>query len=345
MSNATPLPSVADVLDLAAQSLKPRTLAQYTSAAKIFLDFTKRYNYVVRTAEEFDRVLAYFIKFQFLAFQHWLDGDFERRPRGSSLSTAQTALSAVQFFLPSVASHLPLSSRCVAAWQRLNPYEKHPPLSWPLACAVASSLAHSGHYGAAIATLLAFDCYLRISEYVQLRVCDVVVSPYSSSAEQLPPVSLCLRNTKTRKLDYVVVARADVRALLLDFVRGRPSTELVFGFTQQSFRRLFRAACVALHLVAHYRPHSLRGGGATYDYARLGASNLQYILHRGRWRSYASLDTYCREGTSISLAVKEPAAAIQLGERIITTGLHSSLIALAPRTLTSALSPLSTSSA
>jgi hypothetical protein len=208
---------------------------------------------------------------------------------------------------------------------------------------LAYSLAKGGHVAAAIATLLAFDCYFRISEFTNLLVGHVVPEPdlpaprpsvsdsapasssSSSSSDAGPRVAIRLPTTKMRADESSLIARPPIARLLLRHIAGRSPLHRVFGFTQEEYRALFRSACRTLGLNGAYVPHSLRGGGATDDFTRMNSSSvdIQQIMLRGRWTAAKSLFTYCRAGQSLLLQARESPALVQAGARI-SASLYSS---------------------
>ena len=55
----------------------------------------------------------------------------------------------------------------------MNPPTPHNPITFGLTCLVAAELSRMNHPGMAVAALLAYDCYLRVSEVGALRVRDI----------------------------------------------------------------------------------------------------------------------------------------------------------------------------
>ena len=60
-------------------------------------------------------------------------------------------------------------------WKNLHSPQSRPPLTWEVTVTLSVCMAKSGYPEHALATLLAFDTYLRISEYVNMGVKDVAV--------------------------------------------------------------------------------------------------------------------------------------------------------------------------
>lgn len=223
-----------------------------------------------------------------------------------SLSAARTAFSALRTFNPVLDRSLPVSHDCVTRLERLRPSVSPPPLTWPLVVLYAWRLAPLDAR-LSVALLVAFDAYLRVSELLGLRVCDVVVP--APGVDRRP--TLLLPRTKTGKgrLQAVVVNRPEVGRLLLQVraaavaaapAEGGGSTAKLFPFGADVVRA--RMALVENEFrLAHFTPHSFRHGGATAD-LQAGVPLDQVVL-RGRWASLKSARRYLQTALAHSLAV------------------------------------------
>src|ERR1700722_18383831 len=108
-----------------------------------------------------DRLLAVYI-------QHSYD-------TASPFTYAAHALHAVVFHRPDLKAHMFISRQCLKGWERVKKCSSRPPLTWELTVAIACALARSGFHAPAVATLVAFDCYLRVGELTRLRLRDIVM--------------------------------------------------------------------------------------------------------------------------------------------------------------------------
>ena len=232
--------------------------------------------------------------------------------RGLPRSVAANAVYGVQTAMGGVRGTLVDSTRALKGWERLEPSVQRPPLLWELAVAVAVRLARARHLSAAIAVLLAFDCYLRIGELLAVRVCDVAL-PRDSRSGVVDQCIIALPRTKTGTNQSVVVRHPHITSLLSVLVRVRRRVDgdgaLVFALSQARFRSLFTRACAALGLSAPYTPHSLRHGGATHDYVR--GVPIADIMARGRWRGQQSAARYIQSGRAQLLATRVPAEVMR----------------------------------
>jgi integrase len=278
-------------------ALQPATVTKYRNAVQSFLSFcssddsTPSDHLLSLSATDIDLLMAAFI-------DEWYH-------EGRSFDTAKNAVYGAIFFQPLLKNQLLESQLRLEGWKRLHPSKPRAPLTWSLSCLLAASMARSGFLAPAIATLLAFDCYLRIGEFTSLTVADIAVPSDPRLGSAYTGMVVVLKAAKTGRNQSVPVRRSEVRQLLHAFVQGRPITESVFGLSAAQYSRVLAAACAAVGLSEnHYSAHSLRHGGATEDY--MAGVPLQDILFRGRWAQGKSATTYVQSGRALLLANSIP---------------------------------------
>lgn len=246
------------------------------------------------------------------------DGDGRRR------QLAVNTVYGLYLLHPRIRHRLVESDQLLRGWSRLRPSSSHPPLTWPLVTLIAVTMAGNSYGDGAIATLVSFDALLRISEMASLRVQDV--SPPSDPRRGRPSmpssssssgtgsdggmvgsshVLLRLRITKTGRNQWVELTNSSIEKLLVHHITGRDGDELVFNLTApgccshggpSDYRYAFSVVCRTLGLGSiHFTPHSLRHGGATHALQHLRQS-IETVMHRGRWRSMSSCQTYLQSG-------------------------------------------------
>jgi hypothetical protein len=235
-------------------------------------------------------------------YMEWLyESDFSR-------SSAIGAFFGLLHFHPNFKGHLPEAHMALRGWQRLAPGASYPPLTWHLTCLLALQLTNHGNQAAAVAVLLSFDGYLRISECVGLDVSDVALphdARLGSTAVQQTWAALRLRRAKTGPNQWVQLTRTEVTQLLVRYVRTRPPIGPLFPFTAVQLRASFHAAADALGLSElGFTPHSLRHGAATHD-ALLGMG-LEDIMRKGRWVAGKSARTYIQTGRALLMSLRLP---------------------------------------
>jgi len=295
------LPRRLPLQDLA---LAPASLAAYNRQLSNFLTYSRLSSSQLLSlpALRLDRLMSEFI-------QHSFDSALP-------FTYAAHALHALVFYRPDLRLHLHHSRQCLKGWERSKPSRSHPPLTFELTVLIACSMARGGHHAAALAMLVGFDCYLRVSELTGLRRCDIVLPHDARMGAVHTGMAVCLPKTKTGRNQSVSLQHPGVAQLLCSWVRSLPAAVLpahrIFPFSPAWFGRLLRNVCVALGL-GHipYVPHSLRHGGATADFLRLGA--VEHVHFRGRWKSIESVRTYIQTARALLAAQDVPRRLNRLG--------------------------------
>ena len=289
-------------------ALAPASLTSYNRSLTSFLTYARLTPQQLLSAPaiRLDRLLAVYI-------QHSYD-------TASPFTSAAHALHAVVYHRPDLKVRMFISRQCLKGWERVKKSSSRPPLTWELTVAIACTLARSGFHAPAVATLVAFDCYLRVGELTRLRVRDIVMPDDPRMGRAHTAMAVCLGRAKTGLNQSVALARTDVAGVLCAWVKALPRggpdhNPLIFAFSPEYFGRLLRNACVQLGVgAAHYTPHSLRHGGATADFLLSGS--IERVQFRGRWKSMESLRTYVQTARALLAAQDVPPALNQLGAQL-----------------------------
>ena len=174
-------------------------------------------------------------------------------------------------------------------------------------------MAKWGHHAEAVATLLAFDCYLRIGELTRLTYADVLQPNDIRAGSAYTGMALRLGITKTGRNQSVTLVNEQVQTVLLKYLNAFPflSQQRIFPFSPGSFRALMRVVASALG-VGHipYVPHSLRHGGATFDFLR--GHTVEQIMFRGRWVAMNSARRYIQTSRALLIMLEIPKSLGQL---------------------------------
>ena len=273
-------------LQLFEARVTPATRTSYRSHYNSFVQFCHGRRMLLSqfTAADYDKALSKYIT--------------ELYRKGRSRGRAATTCSALVFYVPELKTHLPYSFGILKGWTRTQPGRSHVPLTWPITVLIAATLAQSGFRGMGLATLLAFDCYMRINEFVHLRIADIEIRSGR-------PTFIRILKAKSGGNQGVKVANHDVDLLLQRWTRHRQANaapdQPLFDIPSHShYGHMFKQTVTALDLAAcHYVPHSLRHGGATHSLD----NNLPMtsIIQRGRWRSLQSASRYLQAGLAIRL--------------------------------------------
>jgi integrase len=278
------------------QSVLPVTHRRYAAAVREFARWCGVHGERVVDFVSLDRVLSWYFEWGYE------NGEL-------TLSDANYTFCGVLFYWPRVKGHLVESNRCRLSWSRLYQLGKkaRPPLSWELTVLVAATMLSWNRYGEAVATLLAFDCYLRISEYANMKVQHL-----SLVGGKQGFVSIV--RAKTGSHQSVTLGRAEVASILRAWLQFRHSVvssgDSLFGFSAEAYRALFGQVMVALGVDnVGFVPHCLRHGGATCD--AMNGVSVESILLRGRWMSSVSARVYINQGRSMLVNAALPPALLQ----------------------------------
>lgn len=207
--------------------------------------------------------------------------------------------------LPRADDKLIVSKRMINRWKKEVPSESYPPLTWDLAVTIAVQMVRSGHYRFAVATVLGFDCLLRINELLSLRANDFADAKDARMGSEYKLTSFRIRTAKTGKNQSVDVLDESVKTLVRPLVAAakRPD-DLLFPGGDRKYRALFHQCCAELQLSRDYVPHSLRHGGATRLFLQGWA--LDDIMIRGRWAATASARRYIQSAKAVAIATAVP---------------------------------------
>ena len=284
-------------------SLAPSSLKKYNRALVTFLTHTHLHfsKFLLLSPSRLDRLLSEFLQYGYST--------------GMPFAYAANTLHCAVWYRPELRRLLPVTRQCLKGWERVRPTQSYPPLTWELTVLLASSLLRSGYHGPAISLLLAFDCYLRVSELLGLRRCDIVMPSDARMGRASTGMAVILPRTKTGLNQSVPLQDPVVAQVLCAWMHAAPprtpADARVFPYSQGQLRRLMRAACLSHGLVTRYVPHSLRHGGATADFLR--TNSVEHVQFRGRWRSMESTRRYVQASRALLAAQQVPQRVAELG--------------------------------
>jgi integrase len=287
----TPIPQHSRPSRLLARRYTAQTHETYRKSAQQFALWCKRSKRVLFDVDCVDRALAEYI------------AELDRANDGRGRSRAVHTYYGLVAALPQLRKRLPRAAEHLRGWLAMKPPRQRPPLTWPLTCAIAVKLASMGHGDAAIATLLAFDCLLRLSEVLNIRSNDVIEG--RDVDRSLPPnTSIRLPQSKTGRNQTVAIRDADVVKLVRAVCGSRSKGSRLFSISAAAYRTQFKRACKELGLPATIVPHSLRHGGATRMY--MAGEEVARIKTAGRWKSIFTCEHYIQIGQALIATVHVP---------------------------------------
>ena len=219
-----------------------RTTVNYKNAVIEFLDWCDAYELDPISYDELDDYLCDFIH----ELYHESDGKHDKQK-------AVNAVYGITVLLPRTKDHLVLSVRAVNRWGKTHPSVAYPPLTWDLAVTVAVQMVRAGHYEFAVATVLGFDCLLRVSELINLRRSDVADAKDARMGSEYRQMSLRIRKAKTGVEQSVDVRDRHVKGLLRAVVARTTKDNLLFPGGVNKYRKLFKCCCAELDLSPQLR--------------------------------------------------------------------------------------------
>ena len=202
---------------------------------------------------------------------------------------------------------LGLARRCISGWTRNNPSKSYLPIPRSILLAIAVDCYLNGGEDLAAALLLGFDCYLRHSELKHLMVSDIAFpgDPRLLVPDQGAVFIFC---SKAGRKQWVTVRCPIAMGLLRRLSRGRRPSDYLFPDLRTSMLSRFRQAQVGIGLKkAPFVIHSLRHGGASYDYIR--GLPITRIILRGRWGGLKVSRQYIQESQALVLELHIPRRA------------------------------------
>ena len=228
-------------------------------------------------------------------------------------------LTALNYFVPELQAggHLKLAYKALGGWDVRAPSISWKPMPKHVCDLLALRLLEAGRADSAVALVLSFHCYLRGGEVFKLRVNDLLL-PGNPSQFDPSGGSVRLRKPKTDKKgnQSVIIDDAEVCILLSRFLAWRERAhgapllpgEPLFRLTPGQLLADLKWVQIQVGYSASALPfvrHSLRHGGATYDWAGRLRKTLDVMI-RGRWRSEKSLRRYLQAAEANLMSVEVP---------------------------------------
>ena len=226
---------------------------------------------------------------------------------GKGKSVGKLVMAALVFFVPKCRTGLGLARQAMKGWDRLTPSQAYPPLDRRTNFLVAYWLFVHGKFAFGVAVLLAFECFLRISEVVNIRMEHFMFDGDSNLPKEFA-YSAVIRLEKTKTGDEqscFVSKKFDWISKLV--VRLYGENKCLFPFSAADLRREFSRGVAGLGLERRgYVFHSNRHGRATEE--DLKGTALQDILKMGRWAVAKSGRHYIQSGKAVLAKYKLPAS-------------------------------------
>lgn len=299
VDSAMPLHTISDTLR--ESTVAPSTLDSYEIGVNAFLHFCSAHKLIGSSVQEIDYYL-----------NRYMESLYQNKiPNGKQIA-ADTLFGIIRRY-PHTKLSFPLSRQSLKGFQKLIPSISHTPLTYYTCIAMASVLSKSGYLDRAVALLLMFHCYLRISEMINLYISDIALPTENRFGSNNIISELRIAKAKTGRNQSVSITDSHIHILLQTIIGNRLPTERLFLFSQSVFSRSFHSSIRVLGISENiFVPHSCRHGGATYDHIK--GMSIEQILLRGRWKSNDSARTYIQSLRAVTLTTVIPQHVHTMGE-------------------------------
>ena len=195
------------------------------------------------------------------------------------------------------------SWKLFGVWRRVEVPCRAPPLTLRLVRSLAAFEIDQGNMEMATLLLLAFHCLLRTGEILALKPTDFLLND-DQGIVSLQQSKSGVRNRAKEAVSITDTLVLDCLHELLKFRRQFNLMQLpLWSSTGSHFRARFAWLCEYFHLQQfHFRPYSLRRGGATKVFQDTGS--METALLRGRWESRRVAKIYICDALSFLPAIK-----------------------------------------
>lgn len=295
----------------------PGTVKRYKAAVCDFVQWLAATGEDCDTISELDALVDRFVHHLY------------RRDRARSPQAAVNLRYGLTMLLPELKRQgMPRTDLAIMGWRKRQPGKSYPPIPYVAAVAIAAWMVAAGEFRAGVAVLLGFECYLRAGELVRLSREDIGFPDDVRVKGAMREPVLRLQMTKTGREQSVTVRDQVVQRLLQVLLKETGRKKLLFPYSPQKLRTLFKKACDDLDLSGSgFVLHSLRHGGATRDYCS-GVLKLEDVMLRGRWESSKTVRRYIQRGKALLLANDIPEELAVLVAALERHGLVKSLLEL-----------------
>ena len=230
---------------------------------------------------------------------------------GEPLLTIGDALSAFHFYEPWSKRKLPHSWKLFAVWRRIEIPSRAPPLTLELVRAMSAYELSKGNLEMSTLLVLSFHCSLRAGEALKLRAVDFTLNSSHGICS--------LKETKSGRRNSANEAISITDPIVLDLLTTLCLVKQDLGLELQplwsssgsAFRTRFRNLCISFGLQSHhFRPYSLRRGGATHTFQL--SHSMELALMRGRWESTKVARVYIMDALSYLPSIRRTAQTAKM---------------------------------
>ena len=290
-------PEMSRLSYLQAASVRPRTQQLYLKSWRDFMDWARDRRLPLQSEKDVEDAIVDYFDYQY----------FE----GAHSSMGSRLLSSACFFNPQwgrqKGAQLLTARQALRGWSLKCPSMTRLPTPWEVICLQCDWLVSEGCWTMAVAVLMSVVFYLRPSEALSLRKCQLI-PPLANGVEHharwtviLHPMELG-QPSKVNQWDdsrLLDLPDHDFMIPLLETLWQRASgpDSPVFEFTYQQWRNQYRRSglTLGLHDLGPPTLYGLRHAGASLD-INLGRRSPLGVQHRGGWAQPSSMRRYQKAG-------------------------------------------------
>lgn len=216
---------------------------------------------------------------------------------GETISFVSDALCALHHFEPSTKRCIPNTWKLYRTWRKLESPNRAPPLTRQLVYVLAHyALCHDDLIFASL-LLVGFFALLRTGEILNARPEDFLINQ-KQGILSLPTSKTGLRHGAGETIAFSDAFALDAIREAIALRKAQNSDKIpLWHASPQAFRDRFTHYCRRFDLLSHhFRPYSLRRGGATWVFQSTGS--MEAALLKGRWGSAQVAKIYIQDGMS-----------------------------------------------
>ena len=275
-------------------TVMPRTKARYQVALDKFFGFLQREGLSLpKRRQDLDNLVGDYLE------HLWSEG--EGRAAGSNI------LAALQDFDPKLRGQMPSSWRLMKTWTSNELPNRAPPLPESVLKAMVGWAVMHEHYTFGLSLLVAYYTLLRTGELLALQAWNI----HMSSPHEPAVISLGLTKSGKRQGAAESVTLTEVKVLkLLWFWKQNVPAHTFLTAKPHQWRDLFDQCLKGIRVTDwEFRPYSLRRGGATSMFVKIGS--LDRILVLGRWSAVKTAKIYINSGLALLADLQIPARVLK----------------------------------
>ena len=268
-------------------TVQPQTKARYQQGLDQFFAYLKREGLTLpRRRDDLDGMVGDYLEYL------WSEGE--------GRATASNFLAALQDFDPKLKGHLQISWRLMKTWTTNEVPNRPPPLTENVLKAMVGWAIFHQHFSFGLSLLVGFYTLLRTGELLQLQSWNI----HMISSSQPAVISLGLTKSGKRQGAAESVTLTEKPVLKLLWVWKQQASSHSFLTTKPHlWRKMFYECLEALQLSSWgFRPYSLRRGGATSLFVKIGS--LDKVLLLGRWTAVKTAKIYLNSGLAMLADLK-----------------------------------------